>query len=231
MVAHGAEAPGGRNLAAGPSLAGATPADPSPAARPSPVSGRLPAAQRRRQLLDVARRVLAQRGFYETTMAEIAEEAGVTKPVLYQHFASKRDLYTAVLEDIGARLRASVLEAAAQAGTARQQVDAGFLAYVRFVDDDTEGFQILFSGTSRQDGEWATITSAVEHSIAQGIADLIDVPGISTQHRQALAHGIMGLAEGMMRYWQSGNAEGLDRDDLVHDLIALAWSGLRGLTP
>ncbi|MDH4364663.1 MAG: hypothetical protein OEY70_11350, partial [Acidimicrobiia bacterium] len=96
---------------------------------------------------------------------------------------------------------------------------------------DAEGFQILFSGTSRQDGEWATITSAVEHSIAQGIADLIDVPGISSQHRQALAHGIMGLAEGMMRYWQSGSAEGLERDDLVHDLIALAWSGLRGLTP
>ena len=68
---------------------------------PGPAGTRLPAAQRRRQLLDVARRVLAQRGFYETTMADIAEEAGVTKPVLYQHFASKRELYTAVLHDIG----------------------------------------------------------------------------------------------------------------------------------
>lgn len=164
-------------------------------------------------------------------MAEIAEEAGVTKPVLYQHFASKRDLYTAVLEDIGARLRTSVLEAAAGAGTPRQQVDAGFRAYVGFVEADTEGFQILFSGTSRQDGEWAIITSAVEHSIAQGIADLIDVPQVGPHHRQALAHGIIGLAEGMMRYWQSGNAEGLDRDDLVQDLSALAWSGLRGLAP
>jgi AcrR family transcriptional regulator len=196
---------------------------------PQPIGGRLPAAQRRGQLLNVARRVLAQRGFYETTMAEIAEEAGVTKPVLYQHFASKRDLYTAVLNDIGARLGHAVLTAAAEAGTPRQQVDAGFQAYVRFVEEDTEGFQILFSGTSRQDGEWATITSAVEHSIAQGIADLIAVPQISTPHRQALAHGIIGLAEGMMRYWQSGHAAGLERDDLVHDLSALAWSGLRGL--
>jgi AcrR family transcriptional regulator len=191
----------------------------------------LPAAQRRRQLLEVARQVLAQRGFYETTMAEIADSAGVTKPVLYQHFASKRDLYTAVLEDIGERLLAAVLSAVASAETPRQQVHLGFEAYVRFVEDDTEGFQILFCGTSRQDGEWASITSEVEHSIAQGVADLIDVPEISAAHRQALAHGIIGLAEGMMRYWQTGRARDLNRDDLINDLSGLAWGGLRSLEP
>jgi AcrR family transcriptional regulator len=190
---------------------------------------RLPAAQRRRQLLEVARHVLAKRGFYQTTMAEIADSAGVTKPVLYQHFASKRDLYTAVLRDVGARLRDTVITAAANADTPRQQAFAGFDAYVRFVEADTEGFQILFSGTSRQDGEWATITREVEHSIAAGVADLIDVPEISAVHRQAIAHGILGLAEGMMRYWQSGRAGDLNRDDLVNDLVALAWSGLRGI--
>ena len=62
-----------------------------------------------------------------------------------------------------------------------------------------------------------------------GVADLIDVPEISAAHRVALAHGILGLAEGMMRHWQSGTAGELDRDDLVNDLVALAWSGLRGL--
>ena len=71
-------------------------------------SVRMPAAKRREQLLRVARHVLANRGYYETTMAEIADSAGVTKPVLYQHFESKRDLYAAVLHDIGARLREAV---------------------------------------------------------------------------------------------------------------------------
>jgi AcrR family transcriptional regulator len=155
----------------------------------------------------------------------------VTKPVLYQHFASKRDLYTAVLEDIGERLLSSVLSAVASAETPRQQVDNGFEAYVRFAEQDADGFQILFCGTSRQDGEWATITSEVEHSIAQGIAELIAVPEISAAHRQALAHGIIGLAEGMMRYWQTGHNRELDRDDLIHDLSALAWGGLRSLEP
>ena len=203
-------------------LVGTTPAT-------SPV--RLPAAQRRQQLLQVSRSVLAKRGYYQTTMTDIADAAGVTKPVLYQHFASKRDLYTAVLHDIGERLQDAVVTAAQEAETPRQQVDAGFRAYAAFVEADTDGFQILFSGTSRQDGEWASITSEVEHSIAQGIAELIDVPEMGYAHRQALAHGIMGLAEAMMRYWQSGRVDGLDKDELINDLSALAWGGLRGLEP
>lgn len=206
-----------------------SPSGPVSSSPEPPTAVRLPAAQRREQLLRVARQVLSRRGYYETTMAEIADSAGVTKPVLYQHFSSKRDLYNEVLHDIGSRLRASVLDAASAAQTPRQQADAGFRAYVRFVEEDAEGFQILFSGTSRQDGEWASITSEVEHSIAQGVADLIDVPHMSPAHRQALAHGIMGLAEGMMRYWLSGRVHDLDRDDLVNDLSALAWGGLRGL--
>ena len=190
---------------------------------------RLPAAKRREQLLEVARCVLAQRGFYETTMAEIADSAGVTKPVLYQHFASKRDLYSAVLHDVGNRLQAAVIVAVADAESPRAQVEAGFRAYASFVETDNDGFAILFSGTSRQDDEWASITSEVEHEIAQGIADLIVVPDISPGHRQALAHGIMGLAEAMMRYWQSGTVQDLDRDELIKNLSALAWGGLRGL--
>jgi AcrR family transcriptional regulator len=65
---------------------------------------RLPAARRRRQLLDVAQEVFASRGFHATSMDEVAEAAGVTKPVLYQHFDSKRRLYQELLEDVGQQL-------------------------------------------------------------------------------------------------------------------------------
>lgn len=177
----------------------------------------------------VARHVLAQRGFYQTTMAEIADSAGVTKPVLYQHFESKRALYTAVLEDIGDRFRRAVVDAAAKAETPYQQTHAGFEAYVRFVEDDTEGFHLLFSGTSRQDREWAAITREIEHSMAAEVAELIKVTEIDPVPRLVLAHGILGMAEGMMRYWRSGRAGDLDRDDLVKNLVSLAWGGLRGL--
>src|SRR5437764_485619 len=66
---------------------------------------RLPAVQRRRQLLDVSLEVFAGRGFHAASMAEVAQAAGVTKPVLYQHFGSKRELYLELLDDVGQRPR------------------------------------------------------------------------------------------------------------------------------
>jgi len=72
------------------------------------VGPRLPAAVRRRQLLDVATSAFARRGFHATSMTDVAVAAGVTKPVLYQHFASKRALYLEALNDVGCRLRQSI---------------------------------------------------------------------------------------------------------------------------
>src|SRR5258706_128056 len=69
---------------------------------------RLPAARRRRQLLDVALDVFAASGFHQTSMEDVAEAAGVTKPVLYQHFGSKRELYLELLEDVGGQMMAAV---------------------------------------------------------------------------------------------------------------------------
>jgi len=192
-------------------------------------SGRLSGPERRRQLLETARLTFARRGFHETSMNEIASQAGVTKPVVYQRFNSKRDLYRAVLEDIGERLRAEVIESAARAVSPREQVEAGFSAYLEFVKEDPEGFRLLFSGVNREDSEWAAIATSVEQSVAEGIAALIDVDGMSHSHKQALAFGVVGMAEGMVRFWQSGGNSELELDDLVRDLTTLAWVGLRGL--
>ncbi len=160
-------------------------------------------------------------------MNDVALEAGVTKPVLYQHFSSKRDLYQAVLEDVGERLREDVIRAAARAGSPREQVTTGFEAYLAFVEADPDGFRVLFGGASREDEEWSSIAAAVEQSVADGIAELIAVEGMSEAHRQALAHGVVGLAEGMVRFWKRSPT--LDRAELSRDLSTLAWAGLRGL--
>src|SRR3712207_1523157 len=93
---------------------------------------RLPAAERRRQLLDVALATFAHRGFHPTSMNEIAEAAGVTKPVLYQHFASKRQLYLELLDDVGGRPLEAIAKATASAAGPREQVVNGLTAYFRF---------------------------------------------------------------------------------------------------
>jgi len=176
----------------------------------------------------VARTVLAAKGYYETTMTDIAAAAGVTKPVLYQHYQSKRDLYRNVLEDIGDRLQTAVVTAAASTDLPRQRVEKGIGAYVDFVAADEAGFRLLFSGSNRHDPEWASLTAAVEDSLARTIAKFIDVPGLETSRRQALAHGVIGLAETMTRFALSEEGRHYPRSGLASDITMLIWAGLRG---
>src|ERR1700721_97052 len=94
---------------------------------------RLTAEQRRQQLLAVALELFAQRGYRPTTMDDIAEAAGVTKPLVYQHFSSKRALYRELVDSIAQEVLRAVSDAVAQAEGPRQQVEMGFAAYFRLV--------------------------------------------------------------------------------------------------
>jgi len=189
---------------------------------------RLPAARRRRQLLDTALAVFADRGFHGTSMNDIADAAGVTKPVLYQHFSSKRDLYREVLEDVGGRLEETIAKAAAAAPGPREQVEAGFQAYFRFVAGEQDAFQVLFGGDTRRDPEFARQVAATEASIASAIAGLIAIEGIEPDHQALLAHGLVGLAEGASRRWLASDQRG-DPTLLAGQVAELAWAGLRGV--
>ena len=192
------------------------------------MSTRLPAAARREQLLAVALEVFAREGFHGTAMNDVADAAGVTKPVLYQHFRSKRELYLALLEEVGARLRDAIGKATVEAGTPHAQVERGFLAYFRWVADDRDAFLLLFGGGARRDEEFAEAVRQVEVKIADIIAVLIDVPTLDVERRRLLAHGIVGLAEGTGRHWLAGGVEG-SPEELAEQVATLAWAGLRGI--
>jgi len=192
------------------------------------MSTRLPAPRRRRQLLAVALRVFAERGYHPTSMNDLAEAAGVTKPVLYQHFRSKRALYLELLEDVGEQLRATIDKATTEAGTPREQVHAGFRAYFEFVAEQQLAFQLLFGGGARRDEEFADAVRRVELSIADSIAALIVVEGLDDDRRRLLAHGIVGVAEGTSRHWLASGMTG-SAELLAEQVAALAWAGLRGV--
>jgi len=194
------------------------------------MSPRLPAAERRQQLLDVALRLFGERGFHHTSMNDIAEAAGVTKPVLYQHFGSKRDLFLEVLREVGGRLRDAVGKATAGADGPRQQVEAGFRAYFAWVADTRGGFDVLFAGETRRDPEFVREALRVETDIADAIATLIVVDGLSEERRRLLAYGIVGLAETTSRHWLANDLD-LSPTELAEQVAELAWAGLRGLRP
>src|SRR5438105_7600637 len=134
---------------------------------------RLPAPRRRRQLLDVARDAFATQGFHGTSMNDVADAAGVTKPVLYQHFASKRRLYLELLEDVGAQLGDIIAKATSRAGGPHEQVEQGFAAYFQFVHEHRSAYRLLFGSGARRDVEFADAVRHVEEQLASSIATLI----------------------------------------------------------
>jgi AcrR family transcriptional regulator len=198
---------------------------------------RLPAARRRKQLTDVALELFGAGSYHATSMDDIAERAGVTKPVLYQHFPSKSQLYLELIRTVGDELLAAVASAADEPEPS-ERVLAGFRAYFRFVAARTDAFQLLFGGGARQGDEFADAIHAVEASIAETIGELIEVD-LPPDHRELLGYAIVGLAEVTSRQWvlrgeATSNARrpGLDPaegDELAGRLSDLVWAGLRAL--
>jgi AcrR family transcriptional regulator len=191
------------------------------------MSARLSAPERREQILTVSLEVFARAGYHGASMNDIADAAGVTKPVLYQHFESKRELFLALLEDVGNRLVTSISKATSECTDGKTQTEQGFRAYFRFMHESRNAFLLLFGSGPRRDEGFAEAVLRVEDASAQAIAPLI-AANIDFDHQRTLSHALVGIAEGVARR--------LILDDLAFDpdLIArqvsdLAWAGLRAV--
>lgn len=204
-------------------------------ASPRPANGpakRLPADVRRQQLLEVALRLFAARGFEATTMDEIAEAAGVTKPLLYQHFASKRALYMELTEGVAQSLLEAIGKAVAAADGPRQQVEGGFAAYFHLVVAQSEAFTLLFGSEVPDDPELSRAVRHVEDMLAEAVDVLIDA-GLDEGHRRLLAYAVVGMAEGASRHFLAEHqgsgtpTSEQDADRAARRLAELAWAGLR----
>jgi AcrR family transcriptional regulator len=200
--------------------------------QPSP-RRRLTAARRRRQLIDVALEAFATDGFTATTMEDIATSAGVTKPLLYQHFASKRALYLELIDDVASRLIGALAASTTTGPRTRRQVEAGFEAYFRFAIENQAAVRMLFDAP--HDEELARGLRMIEDSIANFLAPLFEVD-IDDDYKRTLASAVVGMTEGVTRDWLrhgSGqvtpeNVE--EANKLAHRLSDFAWGGIRSLS-
>ncbi|HMS24246.1 MAG TPA: TetR/AcrR family transcriptional regulator [Acidimicrobiia bacterium] len=193
-------------------------------------STRMRSVDRRRQLLDVASGVFADRGFSATIMDDIAYTAGVTKPVLYQHFDSKRALFIAVLEDCGERLVNNIVTATREGETLREQMMQGFTAYFDFVRNDDSGFRLLFGASARNDTDFAEVTNRVLEHFADSVTSLI-IEDIPQEERSLIAHALIGMAESAARFtYLSGTSAKISDEQLHAWVTSLAWKGLRGIS-
>jgi AcrR family transcriptional regulator len=195
---------------------------------------RLTADARRRQLFEVALALFAEHGYAATTMDDIAESAGVTKPLVYQHFESKRALYLELMDVFSTELVARIVKATANAEGPRQQVELGFAAYFELMVANDQAFRLLYGRDAPDDPELGAALRRVEDTIAQAIDPLIDA-GLEPEHRMLLAHAVVGMAEGASRYWldaqrqQPLSTEAADEEvaRLAQRLADFAWAGLR----
>ena len=191
------------------------------------MSQRLSAPARREQILDVALQVFAGAGFHGASMNDIAEAVGVTKPVLYQHFDSKRDLYQALIDEVGNRLLGNIAKAAAEATDGKSQTELGFRAYFRWVAEDHDAFTLLYEAASGRDRDFSRALRRVTNGMVQAIAPLI-AADIDDEHRLTLAHALVGLAEGASRRLVE-RGEDFDPDVIARQISDLAWAGLRSV--
>ncbi|MEM8621243.1 MAG: TetR/AcrR family transcriptional regulator [Actinomycetota bacterium] len=190
---------------------------------------RLPATARREQILDVALGVFATAGFYGASMNDVADAVGVTKPVLYQHFDSKHDLYRALIDEAGNRMLTSIGKATANTTDGREGTDRGFAAYFRWVAEDGEAFRFLFSSGTRRDDDFSSAIREITAQAANAVAPLIDVE-IDAEHRMTIAHALVGMAEGASRQLVQRGGD-FDPDEIAEAISSLAWAGLRAVQP
>ena len=163
-------------------------------------------------------------------MDDIAEAAGVTKPVVYRHFPSKHALYAELLTDTGRRLLTTLEAATRGVGTGRARVEEGFRAYFRFAAEDRTSFLLLLGADNRAEPEFAAIVDATLDACAAAVSTLIDLPA-SAEQRLVLAHALVGMAEAATRSVLQAGGAAPDPDRLAAWIAELAWFGLRGVRP
>tara|TARA_S200000501_G_scaffold277920_1_gene261753 strand:- start:4395 stop:5186 length:792 start_codon:yes stop_codon:yes gene_type:complete len=191
---------------------------------------RMTGHERREQLLDVGRSLFADKGFEAVSVEEIAAKAGVSKPVVYEHFGGKEGLYAVVVDREMNDLLASISDALT-AGTARALLEQAGMALFDYIDDNPEGFRILVrdSPVSQPSGSFASLILDIAAQVEHLLAREFDSHDISTKYAAVYSQALVGMVALTGQWWLDVRKPG--KDDVVAHLVNLAWNGLEHLEP
>jgi AcrR family transcriptional regulator len=165
-------------------------------------SSRMPRQMRRALLLDAALEAFVSNGYHSAAMDDIAVRAGVSKPVLYQHFPGKLDLYLAVLETSSESLIRKVQAALASTHDNKARVYATIEAYFAFVADEAAAYRLLFESDLTNEPEVVARVSRTDEKCAELVSEVIaEDTGLSNEDALLLASGLTGMAQTAARRW------------------------------
>ena len=193
---------------------------------PADRTSRLPRQERRAQLLDAAREAFVLQGYHAAGMDGIAELAGVSKPVLYQHFPGKLELYLAVLDESSDSLIDRVRTALDSTNDNRKRVRATFEAYFDFVAHESGAFRLIFESDLTNVPEASSRVQRTNETCAQLIAEVIrEDTQLDHDTSMVLAMGLLGMAQTSARHWLHSPAS-ISQEAAARAMSALAWRGI-----
>jgi AcrR family transcriptional regulator len=191
-------------------------------------SNRLPRDERRAQLLIAALEVFTAAGYHSAAMDEIADKAQISKPVLYQHFPSKLDLYLAVLDLHIDSLVFAIQKAIASNRENSSRVAATVEAYFGFIDSEGEAFRLLFESDMNLEPQVRERLNRMTYDCAAAVSAVISIDtGLGKEESMMLAVGIIGTVQTTARHWLDRDGK-IDRKRATELLMNLIWRGISG---
>jgi AcrR family transcriptional regulator len=187
---------------------------------------RLPRSARRKQLLAAAQEVFVAQGYHAAAMDDIAERAGVSKPVLYQHFPGKLELYLALLDTHCDALVGKIRGAMTATTDNKERVAGAVRAYFEFVGDESEAFRLVLESDLRNEAAVRERVDRVERLCIDAITETIMADtGVSRAPAELLAAGLVGAAITAAQFWLAGGRK-VPKEDAERLLSALSWRGI-----
>lgn len=187
--------------------------------------------ERREQLLDIGRALFAERGFDGTSVEEIAAKAGVSKPVVYEHFGGKEGLYAVVVDREMERLLAVVTRALTDGAHYRDKLEQAALALLEYIEECSDGFRILVrdshgaSGT----GSFASLLSEIAHQVEHILGREFDLHDYDDKNAPMYAQMLVGMVAFTGQWWLEVRKP--KREEVAAHVVNLAWNGLSRLEP
>ena len=184
--------------------------------------------ERREQLLDIGRRLFAKRGLDGTSIEEIAAQAGVSKPVVYEHFGGKEGLYAVVVDREVDRFLSMATDVLNGDDT-MEKFEAAAVALLRYIEDNSDGFRILVrdSHPASGSGTFASLISDIASQVEYILADFLASRGHEPKLAPLYAQMLVGMVAFTGQWWLDARKPRLE--EVAANLIDLAWNGLSQL--
>lgn len=187
--------------------------------------------ERREQLVEIGRTLFAERGYDGTAVEEIASKAGVSKPVVYEHFGGKEGLYAVVVDREMAKLLAMVTEGMAEGVHYRAKLEGAALALLQYIEEHTDGFRILVrdSHAASGTGTFASLISDIAIHVEGLLVEEFDRHGYEGKNAPMYAQMLVGMVAMTGQWWLEVRKP--KREEVAAHLVNLAWNGLSRLEP